>query len=845
MRLLQIALPGVDSDLIHPLIDAGRLPNIAQVIEAGTLVHFRSVQPLKHDVVQASFYCGTEPGAHGVTAAMAHSGRSWHAKDLERPAIWHILDQLKLPTVTVGCPATYGGRLDHGAQVPALFGAPGFLPCPALMKLCAPQSDLLPQLDDLWLAPEEAPDDIIRWILGGSDEAFEEVDEKRIGNLASHLAHTLSLHSVALAAMEKCSPTALIVSYPLIEALSSYIPQYCPPEQRIGDSDEEMIFTQVINRALQVLDQLVGALLATTSSDTTVCVASGYGYWTHQSRDTPLNTAAETVTMPWNRGWAALRGPMIKPDNLVSGERIYDVVPTLLAALRLPQAAHTRGKILTELLHSDDTFEHETIEFTLEKHYHFSDHPEPVSINDTIESLLAALDGYPSVLLESDNTQSQNDFEFRWQKILSKTESQSSAELESSLQELTSDHPHRIVAAIALVVTQLELGRSEEANEGALALLADYPELSLAHALAARCEFELGQTDLALQRLTNIEEMPFSSNWEELSVRSAMADIYSRAGYLSAGFVQLSRLVVLAPDSARAHRGLCDVSVRLGLLDNAEAALTTAMTLDSQSPDGYALKANLLMAKGEHEEAITALKGCLEIISPQNHVLEALIQTHKLLNHDPSTWKHYQAELDELPEIFNPNASSSPARLASNYVQPSQAGDDFDLQGFANWEEIPEVGLHFHVVTSQDPSDLIALHRIFNEANIRCVGVEQDLIYNDQLCQMITSPKALDKLAGHILVLPPRVLNALPDAHRYKVHWLKRETFNTDTLTQCSAFFSPEERLSNQQNARLLSLAQAKLLSDVNKAFHTQVTEYSALKDITKNVIAAQSNEAA
>ena len=62
---------------------------------------------------------------------------------------------------------TYGGRLKNGIHIPQLFGAPGFMASPRVLKQCNADGVSLPGLVDAWVGVDRMPTDIVRWIMGG------------------------------------------------------------------------------------------------------------------------------------------------------------------------------------------------------------------------------------------------------------------------------------------------------------------------------------------------------------------------------------------------------------------------------------------------------------------------------------------------------------------------------------------------------------------------------------------------------------------------------------------------------------------------------------------------------
>jgi len=826
MQFLHISIPGLDSDLLHRIADTGSLVHLGGILDSGSLLSYRSSQPLATESVSASLFCATDPETHALHAAYHPSGRSWFAQDLRSPALWHVLAEAGYKTATIGCPGTYGGRLKNGIHIPQLFGAPGFMASPRVLKQCNADGVSLPGLVDAWVGVDQMPTDIVRWIMGGSGTAFSRVSRDHGQFFLNHVAHSVSLHCAAQVVIEQFEPTALIVTYPLLERLSPYLAYIDGQGER---SEQENPFVHTIPRALKLLDQFIGALLCVTGPETTVCITSEYGYWTHSSGATESSMAdARKEVRPWNRGWAAMRGPNLKADAVATGARIYDVVPTLGAAMGLPMSAKMRGRAIKALLGFAVGSDCNQSLVELRDAHFVPNFSEPALIDDVAEALLSATDGYTSSSSGHTGMAGQESFDLRWQNLQSRLESAPLAEVLPDIVALSEDYPESLNVAVAVILSMLRLGLVAQARSYALALLDDYPDIALAQVLVARCDYDAGEVVGAFDRLLEVDQLCFISDWEELVARAAMAQVYSDAGDYAAAIHQLRRLVEMAPASARAHRGLSNVSLQLGLLEEAEVHIDTALVLDSQSSEGYALRANLLVARGDYQQAIPILENCLDMALPEAEVLRTLIQVHKLKGDLPSSWWHRKERLDALEcnqEVQSPVDSTS----VNVAVDTQRALDDEQLlDNFADWTTVPEVQQQFTVVTGLDTFELQHVSDRLAADGIVCSGMTGADFYHPLLDESFESPAVLEDLVGQVLILPARLLGRLSDLHRYDVHWLNFEQANEQLLKLCRSGLQAGEELDDMSIQQLLLGLQAVLKHRTKSAFHMKLQQFQS-----------------
>ena len=67
MKLLIIGLDGATWTVIDPMIQQGRLPNLARLIESGTRCISSAIEPALSPIVWTSLASGKLPEKHGVT----------------------------------------------------------------------------------------------------------------------------------------------------------------------------------------------------------------------------------------------------------------------------------------------------------------------------------------------------------------------------------------------------------------------------------------------------------------------------------------------------------------------------------------------------------------------------------------------------------------------------------------------------------------------------------------------------------------------------------------------------------------------------------------------------------
>ena len=124
-RVLLIGWDAADWKVIMPLVDAGKMPNLARLIEEGICGNMATLQPVLSPMLWTSIATGKRPykhGIHGFSEPDPVSGGIRPVTNLSRKtkAVWNILNQSGLNTITIGWwpsnPVEELSRGRHGLQ---------------------------------------------------------------------------------------------------------------------------------------------------------------------------------------------------------------------------------------------------------------------------------------------------------------------------------------------------------------------------------------------------------------------------------------------------------------------------------------------------------------------------------------------------------------------------------------------------------------------------------------------------------------------------------------------------------------------------------------------------------
>jgi len=128
LQMLVVGLDGATFDVINPLIAAGRLPVLSDLMKRGCHGKLRSTRPPYTPVAWTTMMTGCNPGKHGIYYFVelqpgTYDARILNGSDVRVPNVWEVLDQHGLRSGLFNIPWTYpplniGGFCISGMDAP-------------------------------------------------------------------------------------------------------------------------------------------------------------------------------------------------------------------------------------------------------------------------------------------------------------------------------------------------------------------------------------------------------------------------------------------------------------------------------------------------------------------------------------------------------------------------------------------------------------------------------------------------------------------------------------------------------------------------------------------------------
>ncbi|UCE12499.1 MAG: alkaline phosphatase family protein, partial [Candidatus Heimdallarchaeota archaeon] len=262
-RVLVIGLDGGTFDLIDPLLDQGKLPNLQKLMSQGySSTLMSTIHPIS-PTAWASFTTGVNPGKHGLFDFSKRQHGSYEqipttSRDIHTPAIWHLLAQKALKVGLINIPGTYPPEPVNG------FMISGF-PTPEENEDFTYPSSLLQELHDhipgFHLQPQIA-------IRDGNEEAFLSDINEVTDNVTKATLYLAGSRSWDL----------LITVYVGADALGHHFWKFKDPHHPFFCKKLHSKYGNAIDSIYQRIDKEIGKILATIDENTHVIIMSDHGF---------------------------------------------------------------------------------------------------------------------------------------------------------------------------------------------------------------------------------------------------------------------------------------------------------------------------------------------------------------------------------------------------------------------------------------------------------------------------------------------------------------------------------------------------------------------------------------
>ncbi|MEB3165526.1 MAG: alkaline phosphatase family protein [Cyanobacteriota bacterium] len=680
-KVLLLGWDAADWKVMAPLMDAGRMPNLARLASNGVVGNLSTLYPVLSPMLWTSIATGKRAhkhGIHGFSEPDPVSGGVRPITNLGRrtKAIWNILQQNGLKSNLVGWWPSHPVEPISGVMVSNHYQqmvAPVDQPWPMRAGTVHPPH-LIEPLADLRIHPADLKPEMLLPFIPRAAEIDQRKDF-RLASVAKVLAETASVHAAATALIQLEPWDFMGVYFDGIDHLCHGFMKYHPPRlEWVPEADFEL-YNEVVNAGYQFHDMMLGTYLQLIDDDTTVMIVSDHGFHPDHLRPREIpNEPAGPADEHRQFGMVAMMGPRIRQGEQVFGASLLDITPTILSLFDLPVGADMDGRPLISAFRQPVTIQ--TVPSWDSIAGDAGLHPpgmqiDPVDQHAALQQLveLGYID-HPDENLETAAALTLRELRYNLARDL--LDAGRVGDAVPLFEELWDADPDEGRFGVHLLQAQLSLGRPTEA-EATLERLVREKQRSASRAIAQleALQKELQEngrqpedlSDAERQRLrrlhkragTNIHAFAFLrgriqaaqgrhreaiESFEQArevqlhnrpSLHQHIAESHLALGELDQAEREFHAMRAIDPINAACHLGLARVHSRRGDHRRALDQAIAATGLLHNQPQAHFLCARSLAALGRSAQALNALQLALDQspVYPAAHRLMARLQRHQ------------------------------------------------------------------------------------------------------------------------------------------------------------------------------------------------------------------------
>jgi predicted AlkP superfamily phosphohydrolase/phosphomutase/tetratricopeptide (TPR) repeat protein len=795
-RLLLVGWDSADWKIMHPMIDAGHLPGVSQLVDAGTSGNLATLEPQLSPMLWTSIATGKMAYHHGVpgfTEVDPQTGAIVPVSAATRQCrtLWEILGERGLRSNVVSWFATQGERDLAGHMVSNMFchvkaddpdQDPSEWPPPLPGTFWPPE--LESAMRDLRVGPHDIdPAHLLRLLIPEAGEVDQSKD-RRLWVLAKHLAESFSTHNAAVHLLETDHEWDFFaVYYRAIDEISHHFMPYHPPQMAGVPQEDFERYRGVVEGAYRLHDLMLLRLLSLVGPDTAVVLVSDHGFHSDHLRPkfTPRVPAGITV---WHRPQGVLiaSGPGFKKDQLLYGAGLLDVAPTVLHHFGLPVGKDMEGRVLQEIFE-----ETRQVEFnpTWER-------PENVVVpraalgEDANKALLQQFVdlGYIEEIPEDSSqaaeaTQCEND----WNMARAAVHGGRFEMALPLLEQCFHAAPFRSDFAQLLTRCQMNLGLMDHAQatiDQMIQSLGETPRLDL---LRASIAIQKENHAAALELLGPLAE----SEGEDLQLQLMLARSYLALRRWDEAEQAACR--VLASDAQNSQASCIIARIRLHQ-NQPEAAIEAALDaigLQYGNPIAHFLLGAALAQSGQWELARQALTNCLNLNPAMFRARRLLARVHRALG-EMGEAADIELELRLTRHVHKEGNRRKLEEITFSAAQRKTARDEVDRvrreqNQILRAEHDAIEALDLIIVSGLPRSGTSLMMQILNAGGVPIMSDGQRQPDEDNplgywewedIKKLPKNPHILEHAKGRAIKVVSALLPALPRKHRYKVLYMVR-----------------------------------------------------------------------
>jgi len=363
-KVLLVGWDAADWQVIHPLLDAGKMPFLEKLIDNGVMGNLATLEPALSPMLWTSIATGKTADEHGVQGFIepAPKGGVRPVTCVSRKvkALWNILQQNGLKSNVVGWWPSHPAEPIDGCMVSNRFqsattGLQGEWPLPPwpMSPGTVHPQRLAETLAEFRFHPSEVQEDAVATFMAKAPEL--DLGEgspfvKRVDSIRKVIAECTSVHGAATYLLEHEPWDLAAIYYDAIDHFSHLCMGFHPPRRPHIPKDQFEAFHDVVESGYRYHDLMLGRLMELAGDEATIILISDHGFESGEMRPRLSKGFGRPGPAAWHRpyGIFVMSGPGVQKDRRVAGAGLLDIAPTVLRLFGLPAGADMGGRVLAE-----------------------------------------------------------------------------------------------------------------------------------------------------------------------------------------------------------------------------------------------------------------------------------------------------------------------------------------------------------------------------------------------------------------------------------------------------------------------------------------------------------------
>lgn len=361
-RSLLIGWDAADWQVIDPLIEAGKMPSLAALIQRGTRGNLATLQPNLSPLLWTSIATGKRAHEHGIQAFVEYDAQQEkvipvQADRRQVKAYWSIFSEAGLRCNIVNWWPSAPVERIKGQMVSRDYTIiPGenedWTPTAGHLY----PADLENKLATLRMHPRELTAAHLAPFFPHLKEALE---GPMVAQVAGILAKCANVQNMITELMQTEDWQHSAVYFEAIDHFSHLAMAYHPPQLSAVSDRDYRLYKEVVTSAYRFHDMMLERLLELAGPDCHVFLVSDHGFESGAQRQVELPELPAAPALEHRAyGIFVAAGPEIKAGEQVYGASLLDICPTLLHLHDLPLADDMPGRCLEELFRMPQKLSH-------------------------------------------------------------------------------------------------------------------------------------------------------------------------------------------------------------------------------------------------------------------------------------------------------------------------------------------------------------------------------------------------------------------------------------------------------------------------------------------------------